>query len=123
MFRASRYQYLGGVNVFSLIGFLRYCFVVWAGWVVGLLCFLEQNLQNLIDFYHNSFKITRKLAPGRYLEALGSLWGTKGGAMNGIWGQLLVRWHGFGRSLGSLFVIFFVVFFVEKKDCPKNHFF
>ena len=63
------------------------------------------------------------MAPGRYLEALGSLWGTKGGAMNGIWGQLVVRCHGFGRSLGSLFVIFFVVFFVEKNDRPENHFF
>ena len=42
--------------------------------------------------------------------------------MNGIWELLVGRWHGFGRSLGSLFVSFFVVFFVEKKDRPKNHF-
>ena len=85
--------------LFGLVG-LSDCCIFWS-----------RIYQIYLDFYHNSFKITRKLAPGRYLEALGSLWGTKGGAMNGIWEQLLVRTRGFGRSLGSLFVIFFV----EKK--------
>ena len=45
------------------------------------------------------------------MEALGSLWGTKGGDMNGIWELLVVRTRGFGRSLGSLFVVFFIIFF------------